>query len=54
MREENRRKVDAYVKYDEYLRELERKGLWEYVIEDVRDKYYMEYQGLINVWRVTS
>ena len=54
MREENRRKVEAYMNFDEYLHGLEKQGLWEKVSEEIRDKYYMDYQGLVNVWRVTK
>ena len=54
MREENRRTVDEYKNYDEYLHGLEEQGLWEKVSEEVHEKYYMDYEGLVNVWRVTK
>ena len=34
------------------MRDLEAKGLWEYVVEDVKPNYYMGLEGLVNVWRV--
>ena len=51
-REETRKKVEEYKHYDEYMRDLEAKGLWEYVVEDVKPNYYMGLEGLVNVWRV--
>ena len=48
-----RQKKDP-LKYDKYLQGLERKGLWKNIVEDIREKYYMDYQGVIHVWKVTK
>ena len=54
MREEHRRKLADYKHMDEYLHQLEERGLWVKVAEYITPKYYMDLEGLTLVHRVTK
>ena len=56
--EDDRHLPGWYLDFDNYIANLQSKGLWELVHQETKENYYTEagktYEGLINVWKVTK
>ena len=56
--EEDRHLPGLYDDFDNYIASLQSKGLWEIVLQEKKDNYYIvsgkAYEGLSNVWKVTK